>query len=145
VTGRTPRLGWYVHHHGRGHLTRLLAIAPHLDAEVDAVSILAAPAGLPSGWTWTVRASRMTARSRSASEPHRGNLATQGWPIGAATGSKGCRVRELHNCSPWAHGTPIITLLPALRSRPSGSLARAAVEILQQERPYKGDFLLLMA
>lgn len=54
MTGRTPRLGWYVHHHGRGHLTRLLAIAPHLDAEVDAVSSLAAPAGLPAGWTWTV-------------------------------------------------------------------------------------------
>lgn len=49
-----PRLGWYVHHHGRGHLTRLLAIAPHLDAEVDCVSSLPAPADLPSGWTWTV-------------------------------------------------------------------------------------------
>ncbi|MEW1835319.1 glycosyltransferase [Microbacterium sp. NPDC079995] len=54
MTDRRPRLGWYVHHHGRGHLTRLLAIAPHLDAEVDCLSTLAAPSGLPSGWTWTV-------------------------------------------------------------------------------------------
>ena len=49
-----PRLGWYVHHHGRGHLTRLLAIAPYLDAAVDCLSSLPAPPGLPSGWTWTV-------------------------------------------------------------------------------------------
>ncbi|MFI8633393.1 glycosyltransferase [Microbacterium sp. NPDC077663] len=54
MTGRRPRLGWYVHHHGRGHLTRLLAIAPHLDADVDCVSTLAAPPGLPAGWSWTV-------------------------------------------------------------------------------------------
>lgn len=49
-----PRLGWYVHHHGRGHLTRLLAIAPHLEAEVDCFSSLPAPPGLPTGWSWTV-------------------------------------------------------------------------------------------
>lgn len=49
-----PRIGWYVHHHGRGHLTRLLAIAPHLDADVDCLSSLPAPAHLPQGWSWTV-------------------------------------------------------------------------------------------
>lgn len=54
MSARRPRLGWYVHHHGRGHLTRLLAIAPHLEADVDCVSTLSAPRGLPSGWTWTV-------------------------------------------------------------------------------------------
>lgn len=54
MTGRIPRLGWYIHHHGRGHLTRMLAIAPHLDAEVDCLSSLPAPKGLPAGWTWTV-------------------------------------------------------------------------------------------
>jgi len=54
MTRRIPRLGWYIHHHGRGHLTRMLAIAPHLDAEVDCLSSLPVPAGLPSGWTWTV-------------------------------------------------------------------------------------------
>jgi len=54
VNGGVPRIGWYVHHHGRGHLTRLLAIAVHLDAEVDCLSSLPAPRDLPAGWTWTV-------------------------------------------------------------------------------------------
>ncbi|MFJ6678308.1 glycosyltransferase [Microbacterium sp. NPDC091382] len=54
MSGGAPRLGWYVHHHGRGHLTRLLAIAPHLDARVDCLSSLPAPPDLPAGWTWTV-------------------------------------------------------------------------------------------
>jgi hypothetical protein len=49
-----PRIGWYVHHHGRGHLTRLSAIAPHLDADLECFSTLAEPPGLPAGWTWTV-------------------------------------------------------------------------------------------
>lgn len=50
----TARLGWYVHHHGRGHLTRLLAIAPHLDAAVTCFSSLAAPADLPANCSWVV-------------------------------------------------------------------------------------------
>ena len=49
----TERIGWYVHHHGRGHLTRLTAIAPHVDAEIDCVSSLPEPADLPSNCTWT--------------------------------------------------------------------------------------------
>ncbi|MDN3497075.1 glycosyltransferase [Planococcus sp. APC 4015] len=50
----TTRLGWYVHHHGRGHLTRLLAIAPRLDAAITCFSSLAAPAELPPNCTWVV-------------------------------------------------------------------------------------------
>jgi hypothetical protein len=46
------RIGWYVHHHGRGHLGRLLAIAPHLDSEVLCFSSFAEPAGLPANCTW---------------------------------------------------------------------------------------------
>lgn len=47
-------VGWYVHHHGAGHLTRFLAVRPHLDAEVAVLSSLPAPAVLPSRTTWTV-------------------------------------------------------------------------------------------
>jgi hypothetical protein len=51
VTAR-PLVGWYVHHHGAGHLTRLLAVRPHLDADVVVFSSLAAPAVLPEATTW---------------------------------------------------------------------------------------------
>jgi hypothetical protein len=46
------RIGWYVHHHGRGHLGRLLAIAPHLDSEVICFSSFPEPADLPANCTW---------------------------------------------------------------------------------------------
>jgi len=47
-----PLVGWYVHHHGAGHLTRMLAVRPHLDADVVAFSSLPAPRTLPEGTTW---------------------------------------------------------------------------------------------
>jgi hypothetical protein len=51
--GRTrPTIGWYVHHHGRGHLTRFLAIRARLDADVVCFSTLAVPDDLPAGTTW---------------------------------------------------------------------------------------------
>ncbi|WP_285027876.1 glycosyltransferase [Plantibacter sp. ME-Dv--P-122b] len=49
-----PRIGWYVHHHGRGHVTRLLAVAPHLDADIVCFSSFSAPVGLPSNCSWVV-------------------------------------------------------------------------------------------
>jgi len=45
-------VGWYVHHHGMGHLTRFLAIRPHVTASVVAFSSLPQPAALPDGTTW---------------------------------------------------------------------------------------------
>lgn len=51
---RRARVAWYVHHHGFGHLGRLLAIARHLDADVDCFSSLPRPEGLPDNCTWTV-------------------------------------------------------------------------------------------
>jgi hypothetical protein len=48
----TPRIGWYVHHHGRGHLSRFLAVRPHLDAQVTVFSSLAAPTHLPAATEW---------------------------------------------------------------------------------------------
>jgi hypothetical protein len=47
-----PRIGWYVHHHGRGHVSRFLAVRPHLDADVTVFSSMPAPAGLPAGTEW---------------------------------------------------------------------------------------------
>lgn len=49
----TLRVGWYVHHQGRGHLARLLAIAPHLDAEIVCFSSIAEPEDLPANCSWT--------------------------------------------------------------------------------------------
>lgn len=45
-------IGWYVHHHGYGHLTRFLAIRPHLPGPVTVFSSLPAPDGLDAGATW---------------------------------------------------------------------------------------------
>lgn len=45
-------LGWYVHHHGGGHLGRMLAIVPRLDADVICFSSLDKPADLPPRVRW---------------------------------------------------------------------------------------------
>ncbi|NYF16922.1 hypothetical protein HDC37_001747 [Microbacterium sp. AK009] len=45
-------IGWYVHHHGWGHATRLRAILPHLGDEVTVFSSLPEPAGLSAGVRW---------------------------------------------------------------------------------------------
>jgi hypothetical protein len=47
-----PSIAWYVHHHGQGHLGRLRAIAPHLDADVICFSSLPDPGDLPAYCTW---------------------------------------------------------------------------------------------
>ena len=44
--------GWYVHHHGAGHLTRFRAVRPHLAGEVVVFSSLPEPAALPAGTRW---------------------------------------------------------------------------------------------
>jgi glycosyl transferase family 28 len=44
--------GWYVHHHGAGHLTRFRAVRPHLAGEVVVFSSLPEPATLPAGTSW---------------------------------------------------------------------------------------------
>jgi hypothetical protein len=44
------RVGWYVHHHGTGHLQRFLTVRPHLEGVVG-LSSLPRPAGLtPGDW-----------------------------------------------------------------------------------------------
>jgi len=45
-------IGYYVHHHGRGHLTRALAITAHLDEDVVFFSSLPTPGGLRPRDRW---------------------------------------------------------------------------------------------
>lgn len=45
-------IGWYVHHHGWGHLTRMQAIRRHLDDHVTVFSSLPAPPDLGDDTTW---------------------------------------------------------------------------------------------
>jgi hypothetical protein len=44
--------GWYIHHHGAGHLTRFRAVRPHLPGEVTVFSSLPRPDTLPPATTW---------------------------------------------------------------------------------------------
>jgi hypothetical protein len=48
------RIGWYVHHHGRGHLARLLAVAAHVTSDIVCFSSLPEPAALPTNCSWVV-------------------------------------------------------------------------------------------
>lgn len=45
-------IGWYVHHHGFGHVARFLAVQPHLRTPVVAFSSMARPAGLDPAVDW---------------------------------------------------------------------------------------------
>ncbi|MFG6493164.1 hypothetical protein [Microbacterium sp. P03] len=64
------RAGWYVHHHGHGHLTRFLAVRPHLDAHVTVFSSLEQPADLPDGTEWVVLPRDDDPRFDAAGIPH---------------------------------------------------------------------------
>ena len=43
-------IGYYVHHHGTGHLHRALTVAPHLPDEVTGLSSLPRPDGWVGPW-----------------------------------------------------------------------------------------------
>jgi hypothetical protein len=43
-------IGYYIHHHGRGHLARATAIARALDAPITGLSSLPRPADWPGNW-----------------------------------------------------------------------------------------------
>ncbi|QIK74608.1 glycosyltransferase [Nocardioides piscis] len=43
-------IGYYIHHHGSGHLHRALTLAPHLPGPVTGFSSLARPAGWEGPW-----------------------------------------------------------------------------------------------
>lgn len=46
------QIGWYIHHHGLGHLARFRAIRPHVRSSVVVCSSLPRPAALPPDTTW---------------------------------------------------------------------------------------------
>lgn len=48
-------IGWYAHHQGAGHLTRLRAVAAHLDEPVWGLSSLPEPPGWTGPWTQLAR------------------------------------------------------------------------------------------
>lgn len=48
-------IGYYAHHHGSGHLTRMRSIARALDEPVWGLSAVPAPEGWSSGWTELAR------------------------------------------------------------------------------------------
>ncbi|GIF23138.1 hypothetical protein BJ973_000505 [Actinoplanes tereljensis] len=60
--------GWYLHHHGAGHLTRFRAVRPHLPGEVVVFSSLPEPAPRPAGTTW-VHLDRDNDRPPGAPDP----------------------------------------------------------------------------
>lgn len=43
-------IGWYVHHHGSGHLTRMRAVSTHLDQDVVVFSSLQRPSDWSGEW-----------------------------------------------------------------------------------------------
>ena len=47
-----PVVGWYLHHHGGGHVARFRAVRPSVDADVIVFSSRPAPADLPAGTRW---------------------------------------------------------------------------------------------
>lgn len=58
-------IGYYIHHHGRGHLSRLEAVAAHLRTPVTGLSSLPQPTGWQGEW---VRLARDDDPSPSASD-----------------------------------------------------------------------------
>lgn len=53
-------IGWYVHHHGSGHLQRLATVRPHLRHQVTVLSSLERPANWDGDWVqlpWDVTGS----------------------------------------------------------------------------------------
>lgn len=48
----TGTIGWYIHHHGGGHLARFRAVRPHVDADVVCFSSLREPENLPARTRW---------------------------------------------------------------------------------------------
>ena len=51
-------IGYYVHHHGTGHLHRAMTVAPHIPDEVTGLSSLPRPAGWAGPWVQLPRDDR---------------------------------------------------------------------------------------
>jgi hypothetical protein len=66
------KLGWYIHHHGRGHLHRFLAVQPHL-GPVTVLTSLPRPTGL-SQVTWLELAMDAPVSERAAATVDAGGV-----------------------------------------------------------------------
>lgn len=86
------RLGWYVHHHGRGHLVRMLAIARELDAEILCFSSLDEPDDLPARCTW-IALGRDDDVDAESGDPREGRPTAEGLLHWAPVGHAGHRRR----------------------------------------------------
>ncbi|AQA02177.1 hypothetical protein BVC93_06750 [Mycobacterium sp. MS1601] len=68
-------IGYYVHHHGRGHVTRALAISMHVDEDIVFMSSLPRPAGIRPRDRWVRLPMDGPAAEDDASDPDaRGHL-----------------------------------------------------------------------
>jgi hypothetical protein len=67
-------IGWYVHHQGLGHLTRLQAVAKHLGTPVTGLSSLPAPRGWESRWLQLDRDDRMPTSELAGADPTAGDV-----------------------------------------------------------------------
>lgn len=67
-------IGYYVHHHGSGHVTRLQAIAAHLRSPVTGLSSLPAPSGWPGEWVQLDRDDREPSPDAVAGDPTAGGV-----------------------------------------------------------------------
>lgn len=99
-------IGWYVHHQGRGHLHRALAVGAELDEPVTVLSSLEPPAGHVGDW---VRLERDDGEGRAPSAGGRLH-----W---VPLGHDGLR-RRMHQVSSWLD-----------RTRPRLLVADVSVEI----------------
>jgi len=74
-------IGWYVHHHGYGHVSRFLAVQPHVRTPVVAFSSLPRPEGLDPAVAWTVLPSDADVVERadgSSCDPRRADPTARG-------------------------------------------------------------------
>ena len=62
-------IGYYVHHQGRGHLSRLQAVAAHLNTPVVGLSSLARPVGWDGDWVQLRRDERRLEVELAAGTP----------------------------------------------------------------------------
>jgi hypothetical protein len=62
-------IGYYAHHHGLGHLTRLQGIAEHLRTPITGLSTLPAPKGWHQPWIRLERDDRMPPARVATSDP----------------------------------------------------------------------------
>jgi hypothetical protein len=103
-------IGWYVHHHGWGHATRMQAIRPHLGSEVTVFSSLPRPSGLGAGTIW-VRlpsdAEPITGPDGARRDAHElGDVTAQGALHWAPIGHPGHRTR-LAAIAEWIAQNPV--------------------------------------